>query len=333
MRVFIFGAGASYGCLPESSGQAPRAPLVDELFHDGYRACLHLLSPTEFKECQSAASACGSLEKWLTDRWEAVDKLKQPTSRSGELAFFGRVTFYLWDLLQQVSIAYPYGNAYRDFLARLKANDEEFSLISFNYDTLLDQAFEITFGRPLTSLEEYAAAPLIKPHGSVNWLISMRSGESGISPRDDDVNLLTATSKIYGPSPLDIQRVRVFSPSHRGILGFHNACSIFDGQYFYPALFMPLTVKLYQHIDRYFETVILRGRVYLAKASEIYLIGYRAADEVIKDMFQDVPRGTKLHVVGNATAGQVMQSVLTWAPALVEGSVHTDGFWQFAQHF
>ncbi len=336
MKTFIFGAGASYGCLAADRNPNLRAPLIDGLFDDSLMNYCSPLSPVEFKECQVAVKACGSLEKWLTQRWEAVDGLKQPTSKSGEMAFFGRVTFYLWALLQQISFTYLNAfsgvNAYSDFLTRLKAKDEEFSLISFNYDTLLDMAFVYIFGNALRSIEDYSAGHYIKPHGSVNWLIRVRSKGSETSP-NADVNLLTATIGMYGASPLNIQDVRVFSPRDGSIHGFGNACNVLSSQFFYPALFMPLTAKLYQRIEGFYETVIERGRDYLSKASDICLIGYRAADDVFKEMIRDVPSGTKVHVVGGGNASEVMKSVLTLAPSLVEGSVHTDGFWRFAQRF
>jgi hypothetical protein len=65
---------------------------------------------------------------------------------------------------------------YAELLARLDKwryqRNERVALVTFNYDTLLDEAVRWTLGLQLHSVESYIAAEeykLIKPHGSVNW--------------------------------------------------------------------------------------------------------------------------------------------------------------------
>ena len=82
----------------------------------------------------------GSLEKWLTESWEKIGSLKQAATKSAERALFGRITLYIWNLLREVSKTYDNSNGYYLFAKGLKAQDEAFGLISFNYDTLLDRS-------------------------------------------------------------------------------------------------------------------------------------------------------------------------------------------------
>jgi hypothetical protein len=106
------------------------------------------------------------------------------------------------------------------------------------------------------------------------------------------------------------------------------------GQLAYPLLFMPLTAKLYPTVLGFYETVIGKARELLREATEIYLVGYRAADDVTKEMFQDVRQGTPLHVVGLGQAsGDVMTSVLSWATHLRQGEIHDEGFMELAKTY
>lgn len=56
------------------------------------------------------------------------------------------------------------------FCDQLDTRDEPFGLISFNYDTFLDQAVQRVSG-------------LIKPHGSINWIIPRRPGDRELEPK------------------------------------------------------------------------------------------------------------------------------------------------------
>ncbi len=64
-------------------------------------------------------------------------------------------------------------------------------------------------------------------------------------------------------------------------------------------------------------------------ATDIYVIGYRANDELFKEMMSYVSAGTKLHVVGRETARDIQSDLVQNIPKLVAGEVHTDGFIEF----
>ena len=183
MKIFIFGAGASLA----SQGPNPQsriAPLVDQLFDPRYGDCAtDILSDEDFQEARSAAEKAGSLEKWLTQRWERIQSLREDITKTAEKAFFGSICFYIWNLLQKVSTTYSARNGYNLFTRKLKDRDEPFGLISFNYDTLLDRAVTHQFGVPLISLDSYLKVHLIKPHGSVNWLLMKRNNDPSAYPR------------------------------------------------------------------------------------------------------------------------------------------------------
>src|SRR5436309_12302128 len=112
MKVFIFGAGASLA----SQGKDPhpdvssRAPLVDQLFDPQYGdSARNILSDEDFQEGRLGAQSAGSLEKWLTQRWEQIESRKQEITKTSERPFFGRSGFFIWNLLKKVSNTYTPG--------------------------------------------------------------------------------------------------------------------------------------------------------------------------------------------------------------------------------
>ncbi len=110
--------------------------------------------------------------------------------------------------------------------------------------------------------------------------------------------------------------------------------NVFSNQYFYPLIFMPLSSKLYPFVDGFSETIIQRSKELIKKATEIYLIGYNAKDDIIKDILLEAPAPTPLHIVKNGSAEQTMEEVLHLAPSLlVRGNASNFGFRDFAERY
>jgi len=180
VKVFVFGAGASLGSQehdPNIRGRH-RAPLVDELFAPDYQHHATLiLTDDELAECRQLSPQARSVEAWLTERWQAIDAIPNPFYADAERGFFGSVTMYAWLMFSEISTAHSPSDGYGVLLRALKAKREEFGLISFNYETLLDKAFQVTFRRPLQHLDDYFASNFVKPHGSVNWFLPKRNDD------------------------------------------------------------------------------------------------------------------------------------------------------------
>ena len=319
MKIFVFGAGASQGSQEGSSvPDDKKAPLVDELFSPQYRTSTVFLSDEEFAECRQGTLDCGSVEQWLSERWERVESLKEEWNKFAERALFGKLTLHLWLLLQGISDTYTDANGYSVFLKRLRSRDEPFAFISFNYDTLLDQAVQSRFGITLLALDDYLSFGLIKPHGSVNWILPQRPTDPKIKVgAHEDVRLHVATERLFNGPPISLQDLAVYPPRpSSSSQPFLVLFSTPGAQYSYPLLFMPLTTKLYPIVSDFYERVIVKGKELLSQATQIYLIGYRAADGIVKEMFQEVGPGTAIHIVGHGSAGEVMTSVLSWATPL-----------------
>ncbi len=343
MKIFIFGAGASKGSQGQVDNPSFVSPLTDELFDDEYRGYAtygqyEILSKAELSKCAEESKNNGSVEQWLTQRWNNINNFTQLRTQSAEKIFFGRLTFYIWQLLQAVSTqTYNSSNAYTVLMEKLRISDQPFGLISFNYDTLLDRAAIEVFGETFTSIDDYYNFPYIKPHGSVNWILGKRDGDPNTPPEaqlDIGIKIDTAVKHMLTGSALSLNTLRVLGPRQPTLSNLTFMINVFSNQYFYPLIFMPLSSKLYPFVDGFSETIIQRSKELIKKATEIYLIGYNAKDDIIKDILLEAPAPTPLHIVKNGSAEQTMEEVLHLAPSLlVRGNASNFGFRDFAERY
>lgn len=343
MKVFIFGAGASVGSQDRYYDiNTVRAPLVNELFDERYSPYAEKIGiskeeQSEYRE--EIRSSNKSLEEWLTARWIKMDDINNPPKKQREQKFFGRLTYYIWWLLQNVSNTYSSENAYNLFLKKVIDDDEPFGVINFNYDTLLDRAYEkegIVLGG---NIQNYINNKYIKPHGSVNWLLRMRDTDQRMDLHehniDISVRLSRATSQMYKKDPISIKKVIVHSPTN---VAFNSLKNIFvthdsEKEFYYPLILLPLSSKLYDHIEGFKQKIIEEGKELLSQANEVYLIGYRAEDDVIKEMFEDIYIGAKLNIVGENTADAIFKNIKKWKPSIREGEKYRSGFENFAYNY
>lgn len=343
MKVFVFGAGASKGSQGERNDTL-RAPLVDDLFHPDYIGHARLAGLEDddmlgFR--QAIGEAGGFLEQWLTHKWQALGDLRREVSKQAEKSDFGRLAFYITSLLLAVSTTYNQSNGYSIFAQKLRGLDEEWGLINFNYDTLLDLALHHRFTMDFGRIDDYLAVNYLKPHGSVNWFLPLRHGPDPIflpyrevrqeGERDVRARIALASYWMFNGPPMRGDNIVVIRPNHVDLkdFNFRHLFVAFDWSYFYPIVFMPLTIKMYSVVEGFEQRVVGRGRELMSNASEIFLIGYRANDAIIREMMGDIDRETTLHVIGRGDAEEISNRVCAWSPHLRRGIVYSDGFLEY----
>ena len=333
MKIFIFGAGASKG---SQEGYSPNvlAPLVDEIFNETYQDFANQVGVEkgEIEGFRNDFILSGKgLEEWLTDLWERYTKSAAEITQRRYQAIFGRTTFYIWWLMQKVSQTYNHQNGYKLFLDKLSEEGEDYGFINFNYDTLLDRALVDTGYNLGGTLTSYADAKYFKPHGSVNWFLKKRPEDQTISGEEIYDNLARyrlAANAMYSGSQIPFN-LTVLEPSHHDLTRpdiIHSGN--FGNQYAFPFILIPLASKLYDRIETYKENIVDRATELVSGAKDIYLIGYRANDDLIKDIFASV-NNAKLHVVGHEHAQDIQKEVLSWATTLKVGKIYNNGFTDF----
>lgn len=343
MRIFIFGAGASKGAQQGVVHDIAKAPLTNELFDIRYQNFADMvgLSEATMNNYRQQISGFPFFEDWLTKEWNDIKLKKETRTRDAQKGFLAQIAFYIWLLLINVS-KWTYENQYKNrennsylvLMNKLLTKDEPFGLINFNYDLLLDFAYKDSHKLIFNNLDDYLNNNYVKPHGSVNWLLSKRTDDRDIDLNhehnmDTRIRLDTAINLMFKDSPIPIEGVIVRDPNHRDLYTVDDILRSFGRQYFYPLMFLPLTSKEYSSISGFENKIMKKGRELLSESSEIYLIGYRANDEIIKNILALTPEGTKLNVVGNTSANSIMDNVLGWERKLVRGTVYQQGFHRF----
>lgn len=345
MKVFIFGAGASLGAQEKAGITAKTTPpLTQDLFSPNYKDSAEAvgLPNPHLDMYREELKKAKSLEVWLTEKWERVKRISSPAHKRAELNEFGKITFYIWRLLQGVSTAYNTDlTVYRHLLRKIRAKKEEYGLITFNYDTLLDQAVQEEFACALVDLDDYEQVRYIKLHGSINWLIKKRPEDRTINRVDsagasDCFRILA--SNMYKDAALSVAGLMVIGPSSETMNNLNGLINVMNAtEAYYPLLFLPVTTKQYAYVHGFEEKVMQQARNMLSKAEHIYLIGYQAQDEIIRDVLSGVRKDTPLQVVSRNTqsAVQISDRVVEMCQNVipVRGGHHFNGFADFVLQY
>jgi hypothetical protein len=339
MKIFVFGAGASMDAQHiENLSPAVKAPLMRELFAERYYTFAQEVGLPHDKFVELRTTTGDNVEQYLTQRWAEKLEHQSRRFREAEQNLFGQLVFYMWRLLLAVSITYNNDeqNTYKVFLRKIISKDEDFGFINFNYDTLLDKAIKDAYGTHFSSLEDYFAIDYIKPHGSVNWLMSHRATETDIEFPGEfylEPRYSMASNKMFAGEAIPYQNIKVLDPKDPNLeqLNFRAIIqSIFGWRFFYPLVFIPLTTKLYDSVAEFNATIVAKGKEMMRQATEVYLIGYSASDQIIRDMLRYVPYGTKLHVIGRQSSQKILETLLEeFNMPSRQSDAYTEGFTKF----
>lgn len=154
---------------------------------------------------------------------------------------------------------------------------------------------------------------------------------------DVGVALRTAATRMFRDAPLGQGRPIVLPPDHSTFMGtlsqFANVIHV-ARPYFYPLVILPLTVKAYGLVPP-IQEVFSKAAELMSQAEEVFLVGYRAADQIVRELLANPPtrEGTFLHVVSlnEASAREIMDRVAGFAPSLRRGEIYDGGFMRFVR--
>jgi hypothetical protein len=213
MLMVVFGAGASFDCIPEANlglgmmGQKDelRPPLTDGLFDLRRRLVLDAAQDFDTQgalimELRAVVSAAeGSVEEELQRHLARAEKGDE-NMRRGLLA----LRYFIRQVVSRSTSAWAQlagqQTNYRSLLAKIDRQrmdaGEEVLLVTFNYDLLLETALRFQLGIDKNHIDTYPTGTykVIKPHGSTDWLRVVTTIEehqprdviaSGIIPPDD----------------------------------------------------------------------------------------------------------------------------------------------------
>jgi len=175
--MVIFGAGASYDSLARSPPTNPpqddplrnlRPPLANQLFEPRWGPFI--------QQFHQAGSLISDLEKG-TEVEEQLERFQNDAQQYPKLRVpLTAIRYYLQAMLSSCQANWNNEtNGVTNYKPLVFAIDRwvtgEKVFVSFNYDTLLEEAIRSTLGRRFFTLDAYIGGGLkvIKPHGSINW--------------------------------------------------------------------------------------------------------------------------------------------------------------------
>lgn len=180
-----------------------------------------------------------------------------------------------------------YGSLLRE-IERMHKGSDPVLLVTFNYDTLLEEALE-NHGRRFKSLENYTQETelfrVFKLHGSVNWGREVKTQ----LPASIDLGNRNAAGSVV---PYMIEHAAKLTISDKFVLCHPSQMGVADGRAVFPAIAIPVekksTFECPQHMIEGLKAV-------LPQVTAIFVIGWRGTEEHFLDLLRQ-HLGRKVYV-------------------------------------
>jgi hypothetical protein len=294
MLMVIFGAGASWdsyaGLLPPNVNNL-RLPLADGLFDRRFGEDYQL-----FPKCKPLIQR---LQRPSVNVEKTLEKFQSEESRyPARRTQLASVRYYLNRMLarcQSAWLDFTKGvTNYQTMLDQIEAQriqGEKICLVTFNYDTLLEEAIKDSIGVTLNTIPQYVASDykVIKPHGSINWAHPIKNFQSHRSNSQDLISDILSNM----PS-LDID-----SESYETVS--EDPLSRPPLKPFFPALAIPVENKQRYECPSEHWNVLEQC---LPKVTNLLIIGWRANEGLFLDTLgKGIAKNARVMVVSGTEIG------------------------------
>ena len=331
MLLVIFGAGASYDSVPSApvapgSPNPARPPLANELFDDRplftdaitrFPDCIPLVPKLRARE--SGLSLEQLLEKFYAEGPEHPTRFRQ----------FAAIRFYLHFMIWECQLKWKDTSrgitsfaALFDSVERWIKQYERVALVSFNYDTLIEDALAY-FRVAINSIDDYVSHPvfrLFKVHGSMNWARVVRT-------RFEDLRSTNA----WEIAQRLIETADKLEVSNEYVISTQRPASFEagPGRIVFPAIAIPVAGKsriTFECPESHLEAL----RKAIPEVSKVLVVGWRGAEEHFVELLQKLNKAIRGLVVAGSkeSAEEVISRIASRTPT-VEWSAYSGGFSRF----
>lgn len=336
-QMYVFGAAASTFCVFGDRARVFRQaeynpPTGFEIFDDKYKPFFEKY-PAALMSISGFESRNRDIEGYLDDEWCEYKDTYTPEIPARHI----NIQFYLQELFRHLSEEvikneYRY-NLFNLFCGNLqkqlrKQPDQVATLVSFNYDVILDHFIEV-FSSPFRTMNDYfdwhnRNIILFKPHGSCNW---------GWRFRKDKVGNLSAFQLINDLwnkklEPWQIYYELIGNPAETveyGSWGIESANNIHDnGRYslnknlieitpknssslYLPALLLPYRDKD-EFVMPYQQQLALTSC--LDEVKELFLIGWKGNEALFNRKLKAHSHNLKKITIVNTNPNEVKQNLV-----------------------
>lgn len=294
MLLTVFGAGASFDSVDLSLAPGVslglrlksyyQPPLAAELFDErpAFVSEMNLwpqVAPLVTR-LRTAASRGGAVEEVLREIQEEADKYRRRLSHLMALEYYlaSILDTPTWEWLHAAGGATNYVDLL-DKIERSYGGESGASFVTFNYDSMLEQAFYSVYAHRIKVLSDYIpenSPALIKPHGSVDWAQILPPGRDPGIPGDN------ATAVIESAPQLDFSGGEIVKrPAGTGI-----------GQIWHPAIAIPVDrTKTFVCPDTHLERLTND----LKTVTHMLVVGWRASEaHFLNLMNENLPSGSPI---------------------------------------
>ena len=272
--MVIFGAGASYDSLGDKTPRLAKRAAYDDI------------RPPQAKELFEMRGPFGPAIVEYSQFRQLIPRLRATTNIEHELEILRSeqegdpqryvqlhaIRYYLRRIITVCSQSWAnesYGvTNYGHLLERIRhwqvSSREPVAFVTFNYDTLLEDACRDVFGFKAENMESYisnAAYKIFKPHGSINWVRIV----------DNDLEL--------GPESME-QRLIGLGKSLRLRPGQHVQLSqpVMNGRFTFPAIAIPVETKSESEFE-FPDSHLRELRECVAQTTKLLMIGWRGTEQ------------------------------------------------------
>lgn len=325
--MYVFGAGASANCLfgngkSQLQQSSLRPPLGNELFASRFDAMI-MKYPGLKNILPKFESRGNDIEAILEDDWKALMAGKNIQLAAQHM----QLQFFLQELFEVISKTYA-EQYYRYSLPSLfvqnlfnkKQPDKKPVIVSFNYDTILENAIESHLKIKFSHTDHYVKPEtdtpfmFFKPHGSWNWgwaFDKVKTKEAGNDIPGwlykNDISPAEVYYKWLGDGMLVSDGWGHEARNHPHAIGKltpnKNKINVIEktGQYF-PALLLPYRdkdefVMPYQHQ--------IRLELVLPNIEELVLIGWKGNENLFNSKIKSRADSLKRIIIANPDAEAV----------------------------
>ena len=335
--MVIFGAGASYDSVPtyppgspayvyggDSSNNHFRPPLANELFENRPMFAEAIL---KYPECQPIVPRLRTLRKESLEE-ALADILEQSKSSLRALKQLAAVRCYLQRVIRESedgwrTVAKGVTN-YKSLLNLIEiahTGNEPVCLVTFNYDTLLEDAL-YDFGLPITSIDDYTKKHpyyrIFKLHGSINWA------------REVQIQLQTTSRSAEAVIRELIERANEMHILERYVFARDRVIGLVGGIATFPAIAVPVEKKTsFECPAELLKTLA----DLLPEVTRMLVIGWRGTEMHFLELLkQYLRKGIQLYIVAgrkayaDTTSVQIHRALVNKSPY---SSVDPGGFTDF----
>jgi hypothetical protein len=332
--MVIFGAGASadslrqYRLQRDSQPYEDRPPLSDELFDTRFGFAYQGL-PTihevagEIADRPDGMSVEQKLEEMQAEAVKGLDARRWTHLMA--------IRFYLRRLIYHCDQEWPARVAgrtnYVDLVGAIRRwsrTNGPFSLVTFNYDLMLDVACQSSLDLDLNDVADYVSRSkwiLVKPHGSANWVRTAGYAPTIIGPAPTPASVIRSTDKLMPSNSFQV----IAGPEQ--VVGADGTTLVL------PALTIPVQAKA--EFECPSEHVAALG-VAISNVTHLLVIGWRGAEQHFWKLWANTSprRAPKVHIVtssGDPTRSKVLTDNLDSIGARSPYTFTSGGFTRFVE--